>query len=242
MRAKILIGMVVVAVSSILVGSFAFAQTVDILLGDINRDGIVEESDYGILSMSWYKSPGEDGYDLRADLNHDGLVDMDDFIILERNWYNELPESYVAPTPKSPKVQAAQADTIIILGDINHDGSVDMADFTILESHWYTEAGDENYNPDADINGDGIIEESDFGILSTNWGRTSNSGQQDSAALEPPVVTVHCELDPDAVVSELPAELVQRKTIESQVQAQAGDRRFVSEMADQKESLALEKK
>ena len=56
------------------------------LLGDMNRDGIVDYRDLAILGSSYGKSRGEPGYKDEADLNNDGIVDYRDLAILGANY------------------------------------------------------------------------------------------------------------------------------------------------------------
>lgn len=51
-------------------------------LGDINNDGITDETDFAMLMSQW----GQTGTGLTADLNGDGVVDELDFAILMSNW------------------------------------------------------------------------------------------------------------------------------------------------------------
>jgi hypothetical protein len=59
--------------------------------GDLNGDGVVDVSDFGILERAWGSSPGMSNWDPRADINHDGVVDVSDFGILQMNWGRTYP-------------------------------------------------------------------------------------------------------------------------------------------------------
>jgi len=52
------------------------------LPGDINRDGIVDVSDLGILGQHWLQT----GKNVPGDINGDGIVDVSDLGILGQNW------------------------------------------------------------------------------------------------------------------------------------------------------------
>jgi uncharacterized protein (DUF2141 family) len=59
--------------------------------GDLNGDGTVDVSDFGILQRAWGSSPGMSNWDPRADINGDGVVDLSDFGIMQMNWGKSLP-------------------------------------------------------------------------------------------------------------------------------------------------------
>jgi peptide/nickel transport system substrate-binding protein len=59
--------------------------------GDLNGDGTVDLTDFGILQRAWGSSPGMSNWDPRADLNGDGVVDLSDFGIMQMNWGATLP-------------------------------------------------------------------------------------------------------------------------------------------------------
>jgi len=52
------------------------------ILGDINHDGVVDSTDFGILGNSWSAFQGEPLYNPDADLNGDGEVDSADLGIM----------------------------------------------------------------------------------------------------------------------------------------------------------------
>ena len=55
-------------------------------MGDANGDGWINISDFGILSASFAKMVGDEGYDARANFNHDSIVNISDFGILAVNF------------------------------------------------------------------------------------------------------------------------------------------------------------
>jgi uncharacterized protein (DUF2141 family) len=59
--------------------------------GDLNGDGVVDVSDFGILQRAWGSSPGMSNWDPRADINGDGVVDLTDFGIMQMNWGLSIP-------------------------------------------------------------------------------------------------------------------------------------------------------
>jgi parallel beta-helix repeat protein len=59
--------------------------------GDLNGDGTVDLTDFGILQRAWGSSPGMSNWDPRADINGDGVVDLSDFGIMQMNWGLSIP-------------------------------------------------------------------------------------------------------------------------------------------------------
>jgi hypothetical protein len=59
--------------------------------GDLNGDGTVDLTDFGILQRAWGSSPGMSNWDPRADINGDGVVDLSDFGVMQMNWGTSLP-------------------------------------------------------------------------------------------------------------------------------------------------------
>lgn len=55
------------------------------LVGDVNRDGMVNVVDLTLVSMSYGAFKGEPDYNPDADLNDDGIVDMKDLFLVARN-------------------------------------------------------------------------------------------------------------------------------------------------------------
>jgi hypothetical protein len=58
--------------------SYSFPQ---LLIGDINQDGIVNSIDYSTLNAKWFTA------DTLTDLNQDGLVNSLDYSLLNKNWF-----------------------------------------------------------------------------------------------------------------------------------------------------------
>ena len=57
--------------------------------GDANGDNIVNILDFALLSRSFWKSAGQDGFDARADFNGDGTINILDFALLSRNFWKQ---------------------------------------------------------------------------------------------------------------------------------------------------------
>ena len=62
-----------------------------ILVGDANKDNVVNMSDFGILAATYGKSTGQTGYDSRADFNGDGVIKLSDFGLLAKNYGTTAP-------------------------------------------------------------------------------------------------------------------------------------------------------
>ena len=56
-----------------------------ILLGDINRDGVVNVKDYILIKKAIGSYPGHPNWNPNADLNNDNVVNVKDFVILKKN-------------------------------------------------------------------------------------------------------------------------------------------------------------
>lgn len=69
-------------------GLSAYFEIVWELGGDVNKDGIVDILDIGVVSAHWYPGPpiGPLGYSSVADINHDGSVDIFDIGIVSAHW------------------------------------------------------------------------------------------------------------------------------------------------------------
>ncbi|MDH5781611.1 MAG: hypothetical protein OEZ07_03460 [Dehalococcoidia bacterium] len=62
-----------------------------LLEGNANDDNIINISDFGILAVSFMKSEGEDGYDVRADFDRNGIINISDFGMLAVNFMKSSP-------------------------------------------------------------------------------------------------------------------------------------------------------
>ena len=62
------------------------AQVLDRILGDINGDGHVDQTDLLMLTSSWNLCSGSSGYDQRCDLNGDDTVNVVDLLTLGDNY------------------------------------------------------------------------------------------------------------------------------------------------------------
>jgi len=130
----------------------------DTIPGDVNGDGVVDETDaaiiQGIVALhdggALDSGPGGDGavhlYDFASnfsvyDVNGDGVIDDADI----------------------------QAVTPPIPGDLNGDGFVNSQDLGILLGSWGVCPPQASSCP-ADINGDGVVNAQDLAILLGSWG------------------------------------------------------------------------
>jgi T5SS/PEP-CTERM-associated repeat protein len=131
------------------------------VLGDYNRNGIVDAADYAI----WRDSLGQTGSGLAADGNGDHAVTPADYDL----W----------------KSQFGQAVAVAVPGDYNHNGIVDAADYTV----WRDTLGSTT-NLTADGSGNDVIDAADYDVWKSNFGRTSGSGSAASAAVPEPTTLV----------------------------------------------------
>lgn len=56
------------------------------ILGDVNRDGQVNITDFLLLAAAYETTPGDPGWNADADFTQDGVVNLDDFLILAANY------------------------------------------------------------------------------------------------------------------------------------------------------------
>ena len=71
------------------ISSFSFDivfQGMQHLLGDINKDGVVNTTDLLILAAAYGSTPGDIRWNVDADLNKDGVVNLLDLIVLSNDW------------------------------------------------------------------------------------------------------------------------------------------------------------
>ena len=94
-----------------------FALSTNVLPGDADHSGMVDDADAAIMAAHWSSS----GVTLYGDFNGDGLVDDRDASILAAHWRTE----------SQP----------LVPGDANRDGTVDDRDASILGAHWQQQSG-----------------------------------------------------------------------------------------------------
>ena len=133
-------------------GEFDFS--LNVLPGDANHSGRVDDADAAILAAHWSSS----GMILHGDFNGDGLVDDRDASILAAHWRTRM-------VPLVP-------------GDANRDGVVDDRDASILASHWLKSG---MTWAEGDFNSDGKVNDMDAAILAAHWGATAEqTAEEDS--------------------------------------------------------------
>jgi len=67
-------------------------------VGDVNGDDQVDVWDLYLFARSWYKTPGEPGYNPNADFTGDGKINLADLVKLSKNWYVGVPRPEGPPT------------------------------------------------------------------------------------------------------------------------------------------------
>jgi uncharacterized protein (DUF2237 family) len=55
-------------------------------LGDINKDGVVDQQDLAILVAAYGSTSGDPQWNAEADLNSDGIINLLDLLLLGRDW------------------------------------------------------------------------------------------------------------------------------------------------------------
>lgn len=118
-------------------------------LGDINKDGVIDNKDLDYLGKYLIEEPGYNCDLDVADINGDGKISLKDETLLRNMINNSSASGYKK-------------------GDINKDGTVDKQDITYFERYL---AGWTGYScPDTsvgDMNGDGAVNETDYDLLVT---------------------------------------------------------------------------
>jgi peptidoglycan hydrolase-like protein with peptidoglycan-binding domain len=122
------------------------------LLGDVNQDGVVDESDIAVIKTNFGRTADQGIIlDQYADLNGDGIIDLKDFNILAAEMNNEFS-----------------------LADINGDGIVNRTDADIVSINVGRKVVEGYTFIHVDINGDGRIDTLDFNTVVANQGTTCN--------------------------------------------------------------------
>lgn len=119
---------------------FIFVDLNDIMLGDMDFDGILTSNDYAIYYASVTCAHKITKYEKTvADLNRDGAVDAFDVIYVQ-----------ILINDKTAKIK----------GDINGDGVINQDDYTFLSNavRCNCTAVGENFTTRADLNGDGVVD------------------------------------------------------------------------------------
>ena len=113
--------------------------------GDLNLDGVVDWSDYGLLCYRVYNGSYANylggSMKFNADLDNNGHVDYIDLITLQQWLYDG-----------NATATGRNAVWGVMKGDINTDGKVDNQDITaFMTGNYYS--GTQKYNADIDNNG-----------------------------------------------------------------------------------------
>ena len=116
----------------------------DLVNGDVNGDGEVDQSDVSSL-YHWMFGGGTAICEDSADVNDDGSIDLSDAYYLGYHVWSG------GPAPVSLGVP----------GDVNDDGDIDVTDLVVFYD-WYWKAEGDVCALNADVNEDGNIDVSDY--------------------------------------------------------------------------------
>ena len=118
------------------------------ILGDYNRDGLADLSDYQMSCGSFADITLSDcdSYHIELDSDLNGVVDYADLL--------EIRHVIIGSSQE---------------GDIDGDSDVDSEDLGALLATLYLDPSDPIYNPAADLNADCSIDNMDLGILLANY-------------------------------------------------------------------------
>lgn len=143
------------------------ASSAENMMGDMNRNGIIDGEDADLLydyaccfaesDVSKYTPEEHEFYMIYGDLNGDFKIDNEDLILL-----GELTSDITKNTK---------------MGDINHDGFINNTDYIIISNYNaniatgqydnYTEEEHENFKKYGDMNNDGMVNAMDAGMIIT---------------------------------------------------------------------------
>lgn len=59
-------------------------------MGDVNRDGVIDENDVALVQSAWQSTPQSANWNPDCDLNGDGKVDSKEVAILSRNYGKDV--------------------------------------------------------------------------------------------------------------------------------------------------------
>lgn len=55
-------------------------------MGDVNRDGHIDETDMGLMQVAYGSYPGHPNWNPDCDLSQDDLIDADDTVLVGKNY------------------------------------------------------------------------------------------------------------------------------------------------------------
>ena len=90
---------------------------IDVLAGDVNRDGVVDDDDVSVLLQSMGQCDGDDDYDPLADLNADGCINVLDVNIIQGGFGGTLP----ATDGAGPVISARDPEINAVLRELSFD-------------------------------------------------------------------------------------------------------------------------
>ncbi len=149
-------------------------------LGDLDRNGIIDAADQGIMN-------GQMGKLLRppADFTLNHTVDGDDFAVIANHWQTAVTPSLdgdvtgngfvdyddilafekfrISPLSGQPILQIA--------GDANLDGAVTVADIQLWAANFERTDVPEPFYTDGDVTGDARVDGNDLAVILDNYGR-----------------------------------------------------------------------
>jgi len=164
-------------------------------MGDINRDGYINEIDSGLMEAAYGTSFGDPNYNPDADLDQDGDVDFDDFISLAGNYGLDIWTYFGLPLPpigtqRAVKLFPGNQTTLTFTWN-----TTGFAKGNYIISAYATPVPSETDTMDntltdgiitvtipGDINGDGYVGSFDFSVLAGAYASSSGDPAYDPEA------------------------------------------------------------
>jgi Ca2+-binding EF-hand superfamily protein len=122
-------------------------------IGDVNRDGVIDQADIALIQASFGSHAEVGNWNPDADINGDGVVNQTDLSIAQSNF----------------------GKTFHSLGDVNGDGVIDQTDLALIQAAFGSHPGSANWNPACDLNGDGKVDIRDVAVCEAHQGWTEEN-------------------------------------------------------------------
>ncbi len=152
--------------------------------GDLNSDGLVNYTDYTLLTQKYGKQTGQTGFFPEYDMNSNGTIDAFDLFQFSSHFgacakkekdtdndkFSDRLESYTESDPSNSC--STNTSHTAWPPDLNNDKAVSGLDIFTIIGEFGNKSGDENYSPRFDLNADLIIDIDDIYTVVDLFGQT----------------------------------------------------------------------